>query len=32
VLTIDDFTAADIEAVRHAEPSKDAEAFNHEVI
>ncbi len=31
VLSIDDFTDADIEAVRRAEPSKEAEAFNHEL-
>jgi len=31
VLGIDDFSDADIEAVRRAEPSKEAEAFNHEL-
>ncbi len=31
VLSIDDFTDADIEAVRRAEPSKEAESFNHEL-
>ena len=31
VLGIEDFTDADIEAVRHAEPSQDADAFNHEL-
>ncbi len=31
VLSIDDFTDADFEAVRRAEPSQDAEAFNHEL-
>jgi prevent-host-death family protein len=31
VLSIEDFTEADIEAVRRAEPSKEAEAFNHEL-
>jgi hypothetical protein len=30
-LGIEDFSEADIEAVRRAEPSKEAEAFNHEV-
>lgn len=31
VLGVEDFTDADIEAVRRAEPSKEAEAFNHEL-
>lgn len=31
VLGIEDFAETDIEAVRRAEPSRDAEAFNHEV-
>jgi len=31
VLRIEDFTDADIEAVRRAEPSQQAEAFNHEL-
>jgi prevent-host-death family protein len=31
VLGIEAFSAADIEAVRAAEPSKEAEAFNEEV-
>ena len=31
VLGIDDFTDADIDAVRRAEPSEEAEAFNHEL-
>ncbi len=31
VLGIEDFTAADIEAIRLAEPSKEAETFNHEL-
>lgn len=30
VLGIDDFTDADIEAIRRAEASPEAEAFNHE--
>ncbi len=30
VLGIEDFSDADIEAVRRAEPSRDAETFNHE--
>ena len=30
VLGIDDFSDADIDAIRRAEPSPDAEAFNHE--
>lgn len=30
VLGIEDFSDADIEAVRRAEPSNEAEAFNHE--
>jgi PHD/YefM family antitoxin component YafN of YafNO toxin-antitoxin module len=31
VLRIEDFTDADIEAVRRAEPSQEAEAFNQEL-
>jgi prevent-host-death family protein len=31
VLEIGDFTEADVEAVRNAEPSKEAEAFNREL-
>jgi len=31
VLSLDDFTDADIEAVRLTEPSQEAEAFNHEL-
>jgi PHD/YefM family antitoxin component YafN of YafNO toxin-antitoxin module len=31
VLRIEDFTDADLEAVRRAEPSQEAEAFNHEL-
>jgi prevent-host-death family protein len=31
VLRIGDFALADIEAVRRAEPSLEAEAFNHEL-
>jgi len=31
VLAIEDFTDADIEAVRRAMPSKEAEAFNQEI-
>jgi PHD/YefM family antitoxin component YafN of YafNO toxin-antitoxin module len=31
VLGIEDFTDADVEAVRRAEPSREAEAFNHEI-
>lgn len=31
VLGIEDFTDADIETVRRAEPSKGAEGFNHEL-
>jgi len=31
VLRIEDFTDSDIEAVRRAEPSQEAEAFNHEL-
>jgi hypothetical protein len=31
VLGIEDFSDADIEAVRRAEPSKEAEAFNDEL-
>jgi prevent-host-death family protein len=31
VLSIEDFSEADIEAVRRAEPSPQAEAFNHEL-
>jgi PHD/YefM family antitoxin component YafN of YafNO toxin-antitoxin module len=31
VLGLEDFTEADIEAVRNAKPSETAEAFNHEV-
>ena len=31
VLGLDAFTDADIEAVRRAEPSKEAEVFNHEL-
>jgi PHD/YefM family antitoxin component YafN of YafNO toxin-antitoxin module len=31
VLRIEDFTDADIEAVRRAEPSKESEAFNQEL-
>ncbi len=30
VLSIEDFTAADVEAIRQAEPSPEAETFNHE--
>jgi hypothetical protein len=30
-LRISDFSEADIEAVRRVEPSKDSEAFNHEL-
>lgn len=28
---LDDFTEADIEAIRNAEPPKEAAAFDHEV-
>ena len=31
VLGIEDFTDADIETIRQAEPSPDSEAFNHEL-
>ena len=31
LLGIEDFTDADIETVRSAEPSEDAEAFDHEL-
>jgi hypothetical protein len=31
VLGIADFTDADIEAVRRTDPSREADAFNHEV-
>ena len=31
VLGIEDFTEADIEAIRRSEPSKEAEAFDHEL-
>jgi hypothetical protein len=31
VLGIEDFTGADIEAVRRAAPSEEAEAFNQEL-
>ena len=31
VLTIDDFTEAEIEAARRAEPSPEADAFNREL-
>jgi prevent-host-death family protein len=31
VLGIDDFSDAEIEAIRRAEPSAEAEAFNHKV-
>jgi prevent-host-death family protein len=31
VLGIEDFTDADIEAVRRSEPSREADAFNHEL-
>lgn len=31
VLGIEDFTDADVEAVRRAQPSLEAEAFNHEL-
>lgn len=32
VMTLDDFTAADLEASRNAEPPAEAAAFDHEVI
>jgi PHD/YefM family antitoxin component YafN of YafNO toxin-antitoxin module len=32
VMTLDDFTAADLEAIRSAEPPAEAAAFDHEVI
>jgi PHD/YefM family antitoxin component YafN of YafNO toxin-antitoxin module len=32
VITLDDFTAADLEAIRSAEPPAEAAAFDHEVI
>jgi PHD/YefM family antitoxin component YafN of YafNO toxin-antitoxin module len=31
VMGLDDFTEADIEAIRNAEPPKEAAAFDHEV-
>jgi hypothetical protein len=31
VLGIEDFSDADVEAVRRTEPSQESEAFNHEV-
>jgi PHD/YefM family antitoxin component YafN of YafNO toxin-antitoxin module len=31
ILGIEDFTDADIEAVRRSEPSPDADTFNHEL-
>ncbi len=31
VLGLEDFTDAEIEAVRRSEPSQEAEAFNHEL-
>ncbi len=31
VLSVGDFTDSEIEAVRRAEPSKEAESFNQEV-
>jgi hypothetical protein len=31
VLGIEDFTEADIEAIRHAKPSEESKAFNHEL-
>jgi len=32
VLAIEDFTDADIEAIRRTEPSSDSEAFNDELV
>lgn len=31
VLGIEEFTAAEVEAIRRAEPSREADAFNHEL-
>ena len=31
VLGIEDFTGADVEAIRRTEPSQESEAFNHEL-
>ncbi len=31
VMTLDDFTPADLEAIRNAEPPAEAAGFNHEV-